>query len=205
LNLTSNIQANRSIPAIDSIERNQQQFLKFAIQPGLMAIVEIECVMELVNIPLDRVVPMPHLPPAVRGVYNWRGEILWIVDLAMLLGVSAGERYRKIQPTIVLSSADRVEIGKSKQQLPARAAATDLAPQQTIGFIVDEIIEIELCQLDLSSGSLPEHLNPELAQSIRGVWESPTGEDFLVLDESAILDRANVHADARSDLNYFFR
>ena len=170
--------------------------------------------MELVNIPLDRVVPMPHLPPAVRGVYNWRGEILWIVDLAMLLGVSvSAERYRKIQPTIVLSSAGRVEIGPSKQQLPARAAAADLAPQKTIGFMVDEIVEIELCQLDLSGGSLPEQLNPALAQLIQGVWESPTGEDFLVLDGPAILDRADVHADARwrslsfgeSDLNYFFR
>jgi len=203
LNLAGNIQANRSIPAIDSAARNQQQFLKFTIQPGLMALIEIECVMELVNIPIDRVVPMPHLPPAVRGVYNWRGEILWIVDLAMLLGVGGGERYRKVQPTIVFSSAGR-KIRQSPQHLPARAA-TAVATPQTIGFIVDEIVEIELCQLDLSSGSLPEHLHPELAQSIQGVWESPTGEDFLVLDGSAILDRANVHTDARSDLNYFFR
>ena len=57
-----------------------------------MALIEIELVTELVNILVDRVVPMPHLPPAVMGVYNWRGEILWIVDLAMLLGGGSPRR-----------------------------------------------------------------------------------------------------------------
>jgi positive phototaxis protein PixI len=166
-----------------------------------MALIEIEHVLELVNISIDRVVPMPQLPPAIRGVYNWRGEILWIVDLATLLGLGTERRYRSIQPTIVLSSADDVASSQHQQQV---ATATG-SSAKTIGFIVDEIMEIEWCQIDPSGSTLPDRLNPELAQWVRGVWESPTGEDLLILDGQAILDRADVRADVRSDLNNFFR
>ena len=77
------------------IESPRQQFLRFQLQPSvpdrvapLSWSIEIDRVTELVNLPIDRVVPMPQLPPAVMGVYNWRGEILWIIDLATFLGVN---------------------------------------------------------------------------------------------------------------------
>jgi positive phototaxis protein PixI len=201
----SNSQIDRSTQKEASAASNRHQFLRFSLQPGLTALIEIERVMELVNIPIDRVVPMPHLPPAVRGVYNWRGEILWIVDLAILLGIGAtAQRFRSIQPTIVLSSAGEVETSNQRPE-QSSVSATEVSSAKTIGFIVDEILEIEWCQLDLLDGSLPTHLNPELAQWVRGIWESPSGEDLLVLDGQTILDRANFHANARSDLNYFFR
>jgi positive phototaxis protein PixI len=151
-------------------------------------------VMELVNMPIDRVVPMPHLPPAVRGVYNWRGEILWIVDLAMLLGADgASRRDRSLQPTIVLGSiTDRVGIA---QLPPVGSRSQPQQPQKTIGLIVDEIVEIEWCQLDLIGSTVPADLDPALSKWVRGMWESPTGENFLVLDGQAILERADVHAD----------
>ena len=209
----SNSQIARSTVAAPSGAQNRHQFLRFTLQPGLTALIEIERVMELVNIPIDRVVPMPHLPPAVRGVYNWRGEILWVVDLAILLGLGASNhRFRSSQPTIVLGSVGEVATFNQPPQQSAVATA-ELSSAKTIGLIVDEIVEIEWCQLDLLGGSLPTHLNPALAQWVRGIWESPGGEDLLILDGQTILDRANFHADARwrslsfgeSDLNYFFR
>jgi chemotaxis signal transduction protein len=45
--------------------------------------------------PVGDVVPVPGAPPAVRGVRNLRGEILALVDLAAVLGLSApGEPQR---------------------------------------------------------------------------------------------------------------
>lgn len=196
----SNSYRERSTVGADS-GRNRHQFLRFVLQPGSTALIEIERTIELVNIPTDRIVPMPHLPPAVRGVYNWRGEILWIVDLALLLGLSgATQHYRSVQPTIVLSSGGE---GDLLQRSPV--AATAVPAVKTIGFIVDEIVEIEWCELDPNSSGSLLAVHPELAQWVSGVWESPDGEDLLILDGQAILDRADFHADARSDLNYFFR
>ena len=205
MNLTSNSQADRgSLTAsasspIDTELPTQRQFLRFIVSPHLTALIEIDDrpvggdavghdgrrhqrVTELVNIQIDRVVPMPHLPPAVMGVYNWRGEILWIVDLAMLLGTAIGtRRYRSLQPTIILASTTS----------DGSPAATEQA--QTIGLVVDEIAEIEWYQPDLIRPH-PNRVNPALSTWVRGVWASAQG-NFLVVDGQAIFDRADFDAD----------
>jgi positive phototaxis protein PixI len=154
-----------------------QQFLRFQLQPNLMALMEIDLVTELVNIPIDRVVPMPHLPPAVMGVYNWRGEILWIVDLAILLGVTGSPlRTRSLQPTIML--ANGVKNGDRK----------------TIGLVVDEIAEIEWFDLDLIQSPVPTNIHPEFSRCVSGLLVSATGENFLVLDRQSIFSQSDLHA-----------
>jgi positive phototaxis protein PixI len=192
-----NLASNSQLP-VAPVNRDRQQYLKFLLQPGLMALIEIESVSELIDIPLDRVVPMPHLPPAVKGIYNWRGEILWIVDLAMLLGVGGNSRsrYRRIQPTIMMSSAAErdVDYGSARSSTPATATLERRAAK-TIGVFVDEIVDIEWCQIDLIRSVLPERFQPELAIGVLGVWTSTVGENFLVLDGRAILERADLHAD----------
>jgi positive phototaxis protein PixI len=200
VNLASDSQIQRSSLVVEPAAPTQQQFLRFLLQPGLMALIEIDRVMELVNIPISRVVPMPHLPPAVRGVYNWRGDILWIVDLAVLLagGKEVSRKYRSLQPIVILNSTvvtDRTPAPAAQPlRSPLAAAAIEDRADTAIGAIVEEIVEIEWCDLDLISSTLPAHLDPELSKWMRGVWESPTGENYLVLDASAILDRADVHA-----------
>jgi positive phototaxis protein PixI len=168
-----------------------------------MALIEIESVSELIDIPLDRVVPMPHLPPAVKGIYNWRGEILWIVDLAMLLGVGGNypARYRRIQPTIMISSAAERDAdgspqsyGSARSSTPA-TATLERRSAKTIGVLVDEIVDIEWCQIDLIRSVLPDRFQPELATGVLGMWASTVAENFLVLDGRAIVERADLHAD----------
>jgi positive phototaxis protein PixI len=195
VNLASDSQTRRSSLVVEPAAQTQQQFLRFSIQPGLMALIEIDRVMELVNIPISRVVPMPHLPPAVRGVYNWRGDILWIVDLAVLLGGGreVSRKYRSLQPIVILSSMAAVDRpDRNAPQMPSAPAMLDYQADTAIGVIVEEIVEIEWCDLELISSNLPANLDPELAKWMRGIWESPTGENFLVLDAAAILDRADV-------------
>lgn len=168
-----------------------------------MALIEIECVSELMEIPLDRVVPMPHLPPAVKGIYNWRGEILWIVDLAMLLGLEGNSpsQYRRIQPTIMMSSAAERDTDGSLQSYGSARYSTPATDRlerraaKTIGVLVDEIVDIEWCQIDLIRSVLPDRLQPELATGVLGMWTSTAEENFLVLDGRAILERADLHAD----------
>ncbi len=138
-------------------------------------------VTELIDIPSDRVVPIPHLPPAVMGVYNWRGEILWIVDLAMLLG-SQQQRFalaeRRFYPTIAISSE------------PDRSGTN-----KTIGLVVDEIADIEWCELQPIAASQPLALN----SWIKGYAIALGGEKLPILDELAPIDRAGLDADLRSN------
>jgi positive phototaxis protein PixI len=158
----------------------QQQFLRFQIQSNLMALMEIELVTELVNIPIDRIVPMPHLPPAVMGIYNWRGEILWIVNLATLIGVNhSGGRSPSLQPTIILTSG----------------ATPEDRIRTTVGFVVDRLDQIEWFDLDSIQSPLPAHIYPEFSKWANGCWVSPTGENLLKLDGQTIFASANFNAD----------
>jgi positive phototaxis protein PixI len=162
----------------------RHQFLKFYLQSNLPVVIAIqqgdgsvnERVTELMNIPIDRVVPMPHLPSAVMGVYNWRGEILWIADLARLLKLNpqTPQRARILQPTIVISNI-----------APTGAL-------QTIGLVVDAIADIEWYEPPLSP-HLPPH--PALSPWLKGYWRSPSGEILPELDAQSLLDRAHLHAD----------
>jgi positive phototaxis protein PixI len=195
LNLVNDRQANRS-SLIESDLPIQQQVLGFLLDPSLTTSlaeplrwsIEIDRITELVNIPIDRVVPMPHLSSAVMGVYNWRGEILWIIDLAMLLGaVGASRRYLRLQPTMIISGAASQEVG--------RAAALEPQQSKTIGLVVDEIAEIEWCDLEPISAPILDRIQPGLSRWVRGLWVSATGKNLLGLDEQAIFECADLHAD----------
>jgi positive phototaxis protein PixI len=191
-------------PQVESAVPTQQQFLRFPIQPGVTALIEIDTalgssdaeerphqqqrIVELINIQSDRVVPMPHLPPAVMGVYNWRGEILWMVDLAMLVGTAnATRRYRSLQPTIILASTTEFD--------GSRATTVVERQERKIGLMVDEIAEIEWYDPALIGPIAPNRVAPALLIWVRGGWRSTTGEDFVVLDGQAIFDRPDFDAD----------
>jgi positive phototaxis protein PixI len=173
----------------DLAGQSSQQLLRFGLQPDLTAAIEIvgvaalgeNRVTELVNIPLDRVVPMPHLPPTILGVYNWRGEILWIVNFVTLLGLNPAlgspQHYRSLQPTIVLTNV------------------TSTGNSMAIGLVVDRIDEIEWCQPDLARSAPANPLEAKLAPWTKSYWKSATGDRLLVFDGQTIFDRAELHAD----------
>jgi positive phototaxis protein PixI len=195
LNLVNENQAHLT-PKIGVDNPDLRQFLRFHLQPHFTAVVEIDnggstlCVgaastlairvTELINMPIDLVVPIPHLPPAVMGVYNWRGEILWVVDLGILLGLTdrTTTDHRNLQPTIAISYA-----------------ATTGHEAKTIGLVVDEIFDIEGYQSELIVKPIADSSNPELYRWIKGYAISAAGEKLVILDGQAIIDCADLHAE----------
>jgi positive phototaxis protein PixI len=169
------------------IAQSRQQFLRFRLHPDLTAAIEIVSVAarselrvtELIDISLDRVVPMPHLPAAVLGVYNWRGEILWIVDFGTLLGLNSRQspqHYRNLKPTIVLS--DVSSSGETR----------------SIGLVVAEIEEIEWYETVQLQSLTPNSIHLELATWVKGSWQSAPGEELLLFDSQAIFAGTERHA-----------
>lgn len=194
MNLVNENQAHLT-PKIGVENPDLRQFLRFHLQPHFTAVVEIDhkgstlCVgaastlaiqvTELINMPIDLVVPIPHLPPAVMGVYNWRGEILWVVDLGILLGLTdrTTTHHRNLQPTIAISHATTGHEAK------------------TIGLVVDEIFDIEEYQSELIVKPIADSSNPELYRWIKGYAISAAGEKLAILDGQAIIDCADLHAE----------
>ena len=182
-------------PATGIDTTDLRQFLKFHLQPNFTAAIEITNneqtigigsdlsppirVTEIINMQLDLIVPIPHLPPVVIGVYNWRGEILWVVDLSRLLGLTDRtiERHRyNFKPTIAIT-------------------ATTGSETKTIGLVVDEISEIEWYRSASTIEPIADLQQPELWRWMKGYTGAVAGEKLAILDSRAIMESADIHAD----------
>ncbi|GBF83604.1 chemotaxis signal transduction protein [Aphanothece sacrum FPU3] len=83
---------NLTLPSPTGETRNRsslEQFLRFDLVPDTTLMLPVAQLTEVLTVPLGQIVPIPHMPPWVMGIYNWRGEILWMVDLGHLLGLNS--------------------------------------------------------------------------------------------------------------------
>ncbi len=93
---------------------------------------------------IKEIVPIPHMPPWVMGVHNWRGEILWMVDLGHLLGLTPLYQHATTHSTytaIVINGA---------QQVPSRQrAGNQITGTKMLGLVVNRVEDMEWFNPDL--------------------------------------------------------
>ncbi|HSM83303.1 MAG TPA: chemotaxis protein CheW [Nodosilinea sp.] len=63
-----------------------QSYLRFGLGTQA-ALLPTRQVQEAIATPAARITPMPNMPPALLGLINRRSQVLWVVDLALLLGL----------------------------------------------------------------------------------------------------------------------
>lgn len=154
-----------------------EQFLRFYLFPNTTVLLPIEQLTEVLTISRDQIVPIFHLPPWVMGVYNWRGEILWMVDLGHLVGLTPWHQ----QPISASSYTAIVLQARSN-------SATPTGPKsQMLGLIVNRVEDIEWCDSDLLQSPPASAVTPELAPFLQGYWLKPNGDMLLLIDGQAIL------------------
>lgn len=64
----------------------EEQFLQMYLghRPWLLP---VDNLVEIMKLSIDQVVPIFHMAAWVMGVYNWRGDMLWIADLGHFFGL----------------------------------------------------------------------------------------------------------------------
>jgi chemotaxis signal transduction protein len=72
-----------------ALSTDGQRFLRFHLGFEDTALLPIDEVREVLRIAATDILPVPHMPESVLGVYNWRGEIIWTIDLNQLVGFPA--------------------------------------------------------------------------------------------------------------------
>ena len=105
----SNLLSQSNPPVANSVNATLTiQYLKFGLYPDTKAMLPIEQITEILKIKLARIMPIPQMPAWIMGVYNWRGEILWTVDIAQMLGLSSGEwlQHQRSKQTIIVLSPE---------------------------------------------------------------------------------------------------
>ena len=126
-------------------EDSHQKFLHFSIKSEENVLLALEHITEVIRLKTAEILPVPEVSDCVLGITNWRGEMLWLVDLGKLAGDPPLFAVQgKLLPVIVVQ-----------------------AKGQSLGFAVQSIGDIELhdpTQIQpVASGLFPPKLLPLLS------------------------------------------
>ncbi|MBO3461450.1 chemotaxis protein CheW [Aetokthonos hydrillicola Thurmond2011] len=144
----------------------KQKFLSFQLGEKDTAVIPLEQITEVLPISLGEICRVPQMHSCVLGIYNWRSEMLWLVDLDEMFGY---------QPTFVArsSGATTMAVVVEKQD-------------KYLGLIVHKLLDIEL--LDTTHINPPDHalFNSQVSRIIQGYFINDSQEMVLALDTSEI-------------------
>jgi twitching motility protein PilI len=93
-----------------------EAYLKFRLNGQTPAVFPMRSVQEATILPARRLTPMPNMPAAMMGLMNRRSRVIWVVDLAQLLQISALD-FNAHQYTLILIQVGTVPLGLAVQQV----------------------------------------------------------------------------------------
>lgn len=158
-----------------SLASSGEQLLRCHLMPDALITLPVIQLTEVLKIPMGQITPIPHLPAWVMGVYNWRGEVLWMVDLGHLLGFTPW--HQQATSTSYYTAAI----------LHTESSRTRGEDRHMLGLVVSQVQDIEWCNPDQIQSPPPSAVTPELAPFLRGYWLKSSGEMLACLDGNAIL------------------
>lgn len=169
-------QKTASVAKLSTRNAKTEQFLRLELNQETKALLPIRQLSEVLKVPADRVAPIPHMPAWVMGVYNWRGQILWIVDLAHLVGLAPWHQHR------VNVSTHTVVVFN-----PLSSRATPVNQQsQILGLVVNQVTDLEACDTYVIQPPTVTSVRL-ITQFVRGYWMKSDDDVLVILDGSAIL------------------
>ena len=101
------------------------------------------------------------MPSQVLGICNWRGEMLWLIDLNHLVGYSPVSWVSGVSPAVMVVQVDN----------------------QSVGLVVQQVNDIELHDLQQLQPVAPGLFPPKLLPFVLGALR---GDKGTVLDVIAI-------------------
>lgn len=155
-----------AIPFTSTQKPAGDAYLKFQLDDRTQAVFSMRHVQEVLTLPARRLTPMPNMPASMLGLMNRRSRVLWLIDLAQILGLSVLDTNVQ-QYTLILIQVNAVSLGLAIQQ-------------------VDGITRIHADAIQPLTGQV----SPTLLPYVRGCalqQHDHKQEMLLVLDAEAVL------------------
>ncbi|BAZ32777.1 putative CheW protein [Cylindrospermum sp. NIES-4074] len=145
----------------------KQKFLSFNLGTRDTAVISLQHITEVLQVSLGEICGVPQMPNCVLGIYSWRGEMLWLVDLEEMLGyppLLQGSNFLSRMMAIVLESEGKY-----------------------LGLLVRQLIDIEW--LDTEQIKLPsaELFYPAMTPFLQGYFINISEQMIFSLDALAII------------------
>ncbi|MDJ0898232.1 MAG: chemotaxis protein CheW [Xenococcus sp. MO_188.B8] len=142
------------------------QFLSFSLTANLQAMLPTEDLGEIIKIDPSQIVPIFDLLPAIMGVYNHRGDVLWVVDLALLL---------ELEPLYKQNYHNSYNVLLIKKQ------------NKILGLAVCQVGHLVLCKKGQIRHSSKKELTSKLSLCLVGEKRNTQGNTILALDGDQIV------------------
>ena len=140
----------------------RQRLLRFPLGQRDSALLPLEQIAEILKLSVADILPVPEMPSCVLGICNWRGEMLWLIDLNHLVGYSPVSWVSGVSPAVMVVQVDN----------------------QSVGLVVQHVNDIELHDLlqlqPTAIGLFPPRLLPFILGAL-------PGDNGTVLDATAIM------------------
>ncbi len=173
---TTSIASIASLLAAPAASLPTQKFLRFRLHSTQSLLIAVESIVAVQSLTIAEVLPVPQMNPAVMGLYNWRGEVIWLVDLAQQMGFSSlAEQQSRAFMTIVV-------------QLEA----------QRLGLVVPEVYDIEQHNPDALLLPSPNLFSRSCLSFIKGYFshdsiDKSQPQRSIVLNVSAVSQDSALH------------
>ncbi|MEL6327015.1 MAG: chemotaxis protein CheW [Cyanobacteria bacterium J06626_23] len=115
-----NVQATTLPKALSSHSQEFSQaalaeasYLRLSLNQTHQILLPANCLSEITCLTLPQIVPIPDMSPQVMGVCEWRGEVLWLIDLAAHLGFPPLYRsgYRQSEQNMLVIHHQGIHLG----------------------------------------------------------------------------------------------
>ena len=141
----------------------QRRLLRFPLSYQDSALLPLEQIGEVLRVNVTDILPVPEMPGCVLGICNWRGDMLWLVDLSQLLGYLSLDQQGQVADVLVVLV---VQVN-----------------EQSIGLVVSQVNDIEYHNLQHLQPAVPGVFPPKLLPFILGSLPEDQG---IVLNINAI-------------------
>ncbi|MBE8999876.1 chemotaxis protein CheW [Nostoc sp. LEGE 12447] len=145
----------------------KEKFLSFNLGVKDTAVISLQHIIEVLQVSLPEICGVPQMSSSILGIYNWRGEMLWLVDLEAMLGyppISQGANLISIMMAIVLENNGKY-----------------------LGLLVKQLIDIEWLDIQQMKPPSPELFYPKILPFLQGYFINDSENMIFNLDAIAII------------------
>ncbi|MDJ0681433.1 MAG: chemotaxis protein CheW [Xenococcaceae cyanobacterium MO_167.B52] len=149
-----------------SVKPNISQFLSFFLTSDVQAMLPTEELGEIIKIDPSQIVPVFDLSPAIMGVYNHRGEVLWVVDLALLLELEPlyKQNYYQSYNVLLINKQEKI-----------------------LGLAIRQVGHLVLCKKGQIRRITRQETTSKLSSCLVGEKRNTQGNTILALDGDKIV------------------
>jgi len=141
----------------------QQRLLRFPLSHQDSGLLPLEQIGEVLRVNVTDILLVPEMPSCVLGICNWRGDMIWLVDISQLMGYSPLEKQGQFSDDLVVLV---VEVN-----------------EQSLGLVVLQVNDIEYHNLQHLQSAIPGVFPPKVLPFILGSLPEDQG---IVLNIHAI-------------------